>query len=167
MPRKKTKPEVELLPPSPTVSEAEFRRLLAEAIDRKVTEAMSGSLGAAFEPWFQPPEVMFEIKRRQSVIQQKKWAFYYSDHGCMICGTKDRPHQSLGMCEACHSRIRHRLAVSIRKRTPAAQFEDRGFMDTVRMAREALAPSVKVLSKDTKPHRLRSPRGLLAHEDSQ
>lgn len=108
---------------------------------------------ADLEPWFQSREVTLEIKRRQTVTEQRKWSSYYFDWGCLVCGTKEKPHFALGFCQGCYARTKQRLAASIRKHSPATPRGDLSFIDSVRLAREALAPSIKVLSKDTKPHR--------------
>lgn len=150
--RRKSKPEIvraELLPLGRTLSETDFKRMVAQAIEQKVAEAMSEGSHADFQPFFQSHEVSYEIKRRQTVTEQQKWSFYYSDWGCMICGAKDKPHDSNGMCQTCKARIRDRIKSSLRKRAPAPSGTDLSFMDTVRMAREALAPELRTLPPKT------------------
>lgn len=146
MPRKKPEPvHAELLPPSRTLSEADFKRMVAEAIEAKVTEAMSH--GSDLQPWFQSREITNEMKRGLTVSEQRKWSAYYLDWGCIACGSKEKGHHSNGFCHLCYCRVKQRLAASIRRRAPAPSAGDLSFMDTVRMAREALAP--RVLPKTT------------------
>jgi hypothetical protein len=147
---RKPKPEIaraELLPSSRTPSAADFKRMVAEAIEKHVSEAMAHD--ADLQPWFQSREVAYEIKRRQTVVEQNKFAYYFEDWGCIICGTKQRRHAGLGLCPPCNSRVRQRLSASMRKHAPAPGRTDLTFMDTVRMAREALAPALHALPETT------------------
>lgn len=122
-------------------------------------ELLPPATQADLEPWFQSREVTLEIKRRQTVTEQRKWSSYYFDWGCLVCGTQDRPHHSNGMCQPCYSRVRARLAASIRKHSPATPREDLSFVDSVRLAREAIAPALHVLTASTmNPKRRRSRR---------
>lgn len=111
-------------------------------------DSMSHDPGAEFQPWFQSREVAHKIKRRQTVAEQRKWSCFFEDWGCLVCQTKTKPHCSNGMCQTCYSRVKQRLAASIRRRS-ATPRGDLSFMDTVRMAREAIAPALHVLPETT------------------
>jgi hypothetical protein len=105
MPRSK-KPRTELIRVSPQM-DLEALDLL---IQKRVAEA-SASQGAILEPWFQSPAVSAEIRRHQSIFQQRKWALYYGKWGCIVCGTKERPHSSRGFCARCQANVVNRLIV--------------------------------------------------------
>lgn len=133
----KQKPETaELLPPQPEV--ADFKKLIAEAVEQKVSEIMS-SADVDLEPWFRSKKVAHEIRRRQRVIEQRKWTYFFEDWGCLVCGTRDKPHVSNGMCSSCLNRTVSRLKSIIRQREKSQEDDDRGFDDSMRLAREALA----------------------------
>jgi predicted DNA-binding transcriptional regulator AlpA len=56
-------------------------------------------------------------------------------------------HLSLGMCTTCFRRVKTRLEATLRLHAPASH-EPMTFMDSVRLAREALAPSLTVLEAE-------------------
>jgi len=117
-------------------------------VEEQVAAAMSGS-DAELQPFFGSREVAWEIKRRQAVHEQNKFTYFYQDWGCMVCGTKKVAHSSLGMCHTCYVRVKHRLAASLRKRQPAKDSTQPSFMDSVRMARAALAPPAQAATTET------------------
>jgi hypothetical protein len=112
--------------------------MLAQMVEETVQQAMSGK-GAELQPFFGSKEVSYEIKRRQTVHEQNKFTYYFEDWGCMICGSRKAPHRQCGMCGTCYSRIKDRLKLSLRKRQPPKGSIQPTFMDTMRIAREALA----------------------------
>lgn len=127
---------VELLPPEQSAAE-----LVAQVIEQKVAEALAHGSEADFQPFFQPREVAWEIKRRQTVTEKNKYSGAYEDWGCLVCHKKKRPHKSLWMCGSCYEKAHFRLVSSMRKRAPKPNQNQPTFMDSVRLAREALAPS--------------------------
>lgn len=141
----------EILPPTVTVTESEFKRAVAQAVEQEVAKVMQGR-DALFQPWFQTREILRELKKRQSIAEQNKFRYYFDEWGCIRCGTKDRGHAGLGFCEPCRSLVKHRLDAGMRKNGPASSEGDLRFMDTVRLAREALAPALRVLPETTAPH---------------
>ena len=144
MPKKPKPKRVEVLAPAPKVPGVEdFKRIIAEAVERKVSEVLS-SAGADLEPWFQPKKVAYEIRKRQTVTEQRKWSYFFDDWGCVVCGTKDRAHESLGMCSTCHQRTVYRLQSSMRRREKS-KAQDERFDDNLRLAREAVAGELPAL----------------------
>ena len=128
--------------------EFDFKRMVAQFVEEQVREAMSHRTDSTFQPFFQTKEIANEIKRRQTVTEQRKFIYAYEDYGCAVCGTKDRPHRSLSMCFPCHSRFGQRLLASMRKREPKPDSVQPTFMDTVRMARASLlAPAVMAVAE--------------------
>ena len=195
----------------------DFKQMIAQIVEQKVSQAMSNHDSALLEPWFQSKEIENEIKRRQTVTEQRKWTYYFEDWGCIVCrsapryrrtwgpkyidkakmealrekGMKwediakelgvghntldrfrkgrfrgkepiERPespepvreatletgaHKALGMCGTCYSVVVTRLRSTLAKHAPPANSAELGFMDTVRLAREALAPAATGLAK--------------------
>jgi DNA-binding XRE family transcriptional regulator len=180
--------------------EAEFKTKVAQFIEQKIAEAMANGSDAQFQPWFQPQEIAYEIKRRQTVTEQQKWVLYFKDWGCIVCSpiagrvhkhvidldnekiaelrkqglswpnvakqigvsettiykfrNGERPeapeignsqHRSLGMCTTCYQRVANRLESTLQKHAPAPSRIEPTFVDSVRLAREALAPSLAAL----------------------
>jgi hypothetical protein len=118
--------------------ELEFKRMVAQFIEEQVQQAMSHKTDAAFQPFFQTREIAREIKRRQTITEQKKFVYAYEDWGCLVCGTKEQLHRSLWMCGDCYTRSHPRLLISIRKRAPSVDIPQPTFMDSVRMAQASL-----------------------------
>lgn len=104
--------EVEVLP-SPTaivlarigVNKAEFQRVLQE----QVAEIMAERDAFVFEPFFRSRQIAYELKRLQTVPEQRKWTIYFERYGCMICETRKLIHIGNGMCRNCYPREFNRL----------------------------------------------------------
>jgi hypothetical protein len=62
-----------------------------------------------FEPFFRSRHVAYEIKRLQTVSEQRTWSVYYERFGCMICETMERIHGGCGMCCRCYANTLGRL----------------------------------------------------------
>jgi hypothetical protein len=140
--RKKRDPgSVEIVPLTPAEKTAGSTIAIARMIEGLVEKALSGT-GADLEPFFGTAEVSYEVKRRQTVQQNSKFQFYFEDWGCMLCGTREAAHGSLGMCRRCYNRVKMRLAKSLRKRQPKEPAEPK-WRDAAELAREALAPHLR------------------------
>lgn len=95
--------------------------MLNDLIQRKVAEVLASNEAAILEPFFQTKSITTQLRKLQSVTEQRKWSFYFEDYGCLICNTKDVPHSSLGMCQRCIGRTKSRLVVSMRRREAEAR----------------------------------------------
>ncbi|MBZ5701014.1 MAG: hypothetical protein LAN84_04135 [Acidobacteriia bacterium] len=112
MKKNERQPEIELLP-SPAaivrartgVDEAELHRL----VQQKVAEIMAERDALVFEPFFRSRQIAYELKRLQSVPEQRKWSISFERYGCLICETRERSHAANGMCSQCHARWFARL----------------------------------------------------------
>jgi MerR-like DNA binding protein len=146
----------EIVAPDRNQQAEQFKLMIAQAIEKQVGEALSTN-DSIFQPFFQSQSVAHEIKRRQTVAEQQKYVNRFKKYGCMICETKDRPHQSLSMCATCYRREVQRLREVVREHSvrDTAQL---GFIDTVRLARAALEPSIKVLAGTYKERQVSGPR---------
>jgi hypothetical protein len=97
----------------PIDSAPNVRAQLEAFIEHKMAEMMGGDAGV-FEPFFQPKKIADEIRKLQTVPQQRKWHDYFEEWGCLICEKKNRPHTSNGMCNACRRRTAGRLQAILR-----------------------------------------------------
>lgn len=98
----------ELLPPephSPRTDMEALERLVAE----KVHEILADRDDLLMQPFFASRKVSHELRRLQTVTEQRKWSLYFADWGCLICGKKRALHGGCGMCSSCNIRTRHRL----------------------------------------------------------
>lgn len=146
MPRKpKFAVTAEIVPMDRAQQADDFRRMVEQLVDQKVAEATQGS-NALLQPWFESREATWAIKRAQTVTEQAKWTHYFADWGCMICGTTTAAHASSGMCNRCRHRVYQRLRATLRKHAPSPDQPQPTFMDTVKLAREALGPSITTLA---------------------
>jgi hypothetical protein len=68
-----------------------------------------------FEPFFHTEAIAAEIKRRETVTEQRKWSLYYEKWGCLVCETKDKSHKSIGMCRTCYFKTRAGLCDAIKR----------------------------------------------------
>jgi hypothetical protein len=131
----------------------QFQKAITRLVEQKVTEALSGK-DSVFQPWFGSQAVSAEIRKRQTVAEQQKFARYFEEYGCMVCGKKNCQHCNLGMCQRCNVQIRNRLNAIVRQHTQPQEPFQGGFRDTVRLAREALRETPKTLPA---PARKRKP----------
>ena len=150
---KKNRPAIEIVPFDKRQDESrELKRVLGQLIEEKVAEATGGP-DAIFQPFFATKRMMAEIRKLQSVPDQNKFTHYFERWGCMAgCGaTKETTsRQSLGMCYPCYRAISERLRTIVREHTPKDD-KNQGFIDTVKLARAALDPSVRLLAAAPQP----------------
>jgi hypothetical protein len=139
---KRLKTSAELLPPAP----ADMGDAIAKLVEQKVAEAMATEAGALFEPFFQPKRVFNEFRKYQTVVEQRKWSYYFAEWGCLVCGGKDLGHRALGMCKNCFSVTRKRMIGTLRRANAQLQVQEEP-KDLVALAQQALAPSIEVLGK--------------------
>lgn len=104
MPRSK-KPKAELIRVQPQM-DLEALDLL---IQKRVAEAQA-SQGAILEPWFATSTALAAaIRRHASIFHKRKFTLYFEKWGCLVCGTKERPHASHAMCHRCSTKFVQRL----------------------------------------------------------
>lgn len=117
---------VVVLPPEPVEPlEALVQRKVNEALARTdgqlVSQAVEGMEGddRLLEPWFRTHEEAFEIKRRQTVPEQKKWSVFFERYGCLYRDHKgdpfNRQHAGGGLCDYCRPRIADKLKTIVRE----------------------------------------------------
>jgi len=127
---KKQQPDVELIP-SENRDEAMFDKL-ATLVAQKIaqgrvnpaemtTEELTDEV--LLQPWMLPRETACAILRLLPVPHQDKFRYCYEDYGCAWCGTRKRPHQSLGLCAKCVGRTHGRLKAALTKRAKAGHRE--------------------------------------------
>jgi hypothetical protein len=106
MRKNETQPGVELLSSpaaivraSTGVDEAELHLL----VQAKVAEIMAERDAVVFEPFFRSRQVAYELKRLQTVPEQRKFSIAFARYGCMICETRERIHAGNGLCTKCRA----------------------------------------------------------------
>ena len=77
---------------------------IKKLVEQQVAEMLAKSETAVFEPFFRSRQVSYELRRLQSIPEQRVNAVRYEEGGCMICKRDDKPHGSLGMCATCYNR---------------------------------------------------------------
>ena len=113
MPRKK-KPTVEIVRanPVPLVPQppgAKLEAMLTRLVQERVDDIMGQRGAVDMEPDFRPKEVAWEIQRRQTVFERRKWSLYFSKWGCRRCDHKKAVHAGNGYCPKCHGLFSGRL----------------------------------------------------------
>jgi hypothetical protein len=134
-----------VLPMKKTATPTEGAEAMLERIvQRKVTEMMATD-SSILQPFLQSKRVMTEIRKNQSVIEARKFAFYIHDWGCLICGRKDAGHAGLAMCPQCHGRVTNRMITTIRRATANRPADEGQAQDLEEIAQGALSRSLKKL----------------------
>jgi hypothetical protein len=82
------------------VNEAELNRL----VQTRVAEILADRDAFVFEPFFRSRQIAYELRRLQTVPEQRKWSVYFERYGCLICESRKRIHAGNGMCGACYAR---------------------------------------------------------------
>jgi hypothetical protein len=102
--------EAELIPSTDMILRSGLdKAALDRIVQQKVAEIMAERDALVFEPFFRSRQIAFELKRLQSVPEQRKWSVSFERYGCLICETRERIHLSNGMCTQCHARWFARL----------------------------------------------------------
>jgi hypothetical protein len=143
MPRKASPPPAALLAPVGQAPE-DYKAMIARIVNERIAEILADSQAAELQPFFDSPEVNQAMRRRQNVIERRKWNWYWEEFGCLICQDRKGRHVSLGMCDTCFCRTRGRLLAIKKRHAPEVPQE---FHDTVELARKALMPSIEKLAK--------------------
>jgi len=103
----------ELLPPEPSSAiafpQAEASAMLDYLVEQKVAKILAARDSFLLEPDLREKIVAQQIRRLQTIPEQKKWPRYYARFGCRKCERKSRPHGSSGYCRPCLAKITNRL----------------------------------------------------------
>ena len=94
---------------------------IQKLVQQQVAEALAQREAAVFEPFFRSRQVAYELRRLQSVPEQKKWSVYYERHGCQQCKRADLIHAGNGYCSRCYSRMGQILKRIIRELSEQAK----------------------------------------------
>jgi hypothetical protein len=146
MPKKNNVTEV-LRPADPAMN---VRAQLEQFIEQKVAEMMGDKTDGIFEPFFQTQAITTAIRKMETVTQQRKWHNYFEEWGCLVCGKKDLPHRTLGMCAACYHRTLSRLQ-DILRFTEGEERPDAPRFTPDRLTELASGAVRKQLSAETPP----------------
>jgi hypothetical protein len=108
--------EAELIPSMDMILRSGVdEKALNRLVQQKVAEIMAERDALVFEPFFRSRQVAYELKRLQTVPEQRKWTVYFERYGCLICETRERIHVGCGMCTLCHARTFQTLKQIIRE----------------------------------------------------
>ena len=102
----KSKPiEAELLPSVDSILRSGTNEvMLNKLVQQKVAEIMAQRDSVVFEPFFRSRQIAYELKRLQTVPEQRKWTVFFDRYGCLLCETRKRIHVGNGMCTQCYAR---------------------------------------------------------------
>ena len=140
--------QAELLPPAPRTPRSDLEaleRLVAE----KVQEILADRDDLLMQPFFASKRVMYELRRLQAIPEQRKWAFYFAEWGCLVCGEKRASYGGVGMCQACNQRTHHRLRAILGKRM-RERARPRFTGDIEAIAKRALLKALPAARKETR-----------------
>jgi hypothetical protein len=104
-------PKIEILPSLDDMLRGPLRQdQLVKIVQTEVAKIMAERDAIVFEPFFRSQQVAREVKRLQSVPEQKKFSIGYERYGCIDCKMQDRPHAGNGMCDRCRPKWFSRYA---------------------------------------------------------
>jgi hypothetical protein len=104
-------PKIEVLPSLEDMLRGPLRHdQLLKIVQVEVAKTMAERDALAFEPFFRSRQVAYELKRLQTVPEQRKWSIWYERYGCLDCKSQDDPHAGNGLCSICRGKVFRRLA---------------------------------------------------------
>ena len=76
--------EAELMPSADMILRAGVdEKTLNRLVQQKVAEIMAERDVIVFEPFFRSRQIAYELKRLQTVPEQRKWTVYFDRYGCL------------------------------------------------------------------------------------
>ncbi len=110
------KHEVEVLPSPQEILRAPAQRAeLLKLVEQQVAEVLASRDEFVFEPFFRSRRIAYELRRLQTVPEQRKWHVFYERHGCLRCHTSERIHTGNGFCANCYPWVHRALKQIIRE----------------------------------------------------
>lgn len=108
-------------------------------VEQFFAECVSRRDDFAFRPFLETARVTREIKRLQTVPEQRAWGKVFEDHGCICCRKRNGVHRGCGMCADCYGRVRawRKRAVREGSSEPDVEFKLKA-CDQEKLARLAL-----------------------------
>ena len=102
--------EIEILPsPAEIARMPVLRAELDRLVEKRVAEILHARDEFMWEPFFRSRKIAYELKRLQTVSEQRKWSVYYQRFGCLRCDTMERIHVGNGCCDRCYPNTFNRL----------------------------------------------------------
>jgi hypothetical protein len=120
---RQSEPQIDILPSPGEIARMPVERAeLDRLVQQKVAEILSARDQFVFEPFFRSRQIAYELKRLQTVPEQRKWTVYFARFGCLLCETQQRNHTGNGMCNRCYAntfqRLKQILGETIKQETP-------------------------------------------------
>jgi hypothetical protein len=122
--------------------------MLNALVQKKVAELLAANESIILQPFLQTQSVRTQLRKIQSVIELNKFRSYFQDWGCLICGSLEQGHLSLGMCPACHGRTVSRMQRSMKRATTERAQDDGRVVDLEQLAQDALMPAIVALKPE-------------------
>ncbi len=119
--------------------------VVKQLVDQRVAEIMANEEVWLFQPFLQTRRVSYEMRRMQSVPEQRKWSLYFQKWGCLSCGSKTANHYACGFCTNCYARVAERLKVIVKRSGRRSDTPDFDVRDEIETAQQALADKPKAL----------------------
>jgi hypothetical protein len=129
------------------------RKVLKKMVEEQVAELMANRDDFIFRPFFDEAKISREIKRLQTVPEQKKWSLFHAQFGCLRCESRTKGHAGCGMCFHCSNLTYHRLQRILKRCEKADRQRPELFSDHDELAALALAPALKELNAGRRPKR--------------
>ena len=102
--------EIEILPSPSEIAQLPVQRAeLDRLVQQKVAEILHARDEFMWEPFFRSRKIAYELKRLQTVSEQRKWSVYYQRFGCFRCETMERVHVGNGCRDRCYANALARL----------------------------------------------------------
>jgi len=95
-----------LVPRKPS---ANLKAVIENMVRERVDEIMAERGHSLLEPRSQSREASYELQRRQTVFERRKWSLYFAKWGCLRCDKSAVSHASGGLCRRCQATVASRL----------------------------------------------------------
>ena len=145
---------VEILPPSDRDRRrdpADAAAALKKLVEKQVAEIMARCDDFLLRPFFDQNKISNELKRLQTVPEQRKWKLYFERFGCLLCDTRRTPHWACGMCQHCYRRTYSRLRTILRECERPSEKSQYDVLNQEKIARAALGIGTGTRSRRSLP----------------
>jgi hypothetical protein len=68
------------------------------------------------QPWFLPEPIFREVRQLLPASLFLKMRYYFEDHGCLRCASRNSVYGSNGMCKKCNIVVRGRIILCLKRR---------------------------------------------------
>jgi hypothetical protein len=111
--------------------------MIAQVVEKRIAEVMADKESLDFRPFFEPREVAWELRRRMTVQENRKWNYYFEEWGCLgprsswtspgspRCANKGDPWREIARTMECSAKTARRALQKVGQKCQSRVFAPR------------------------------------------